>query len=88
LAWLLKRTNNLQSSANGQLKIIAGLPLGTRERVVLIEAGNEQILVGVTPQQIQTLHVLKSPIDTSVENGKNHSFSDKLKQIMQQQEQS
>jgi len=88
LAWLLKRTNHLQSSANGQLKIIAGLPLGARERIVLIEAGNEQILVGVTPQQIQTLHVLNSPINTNAENSTNDSFSDKLKQMMKQQEQS
>jgi flagellar protein FliO/FliZ len=41
LAWLIRRTNQLQTSANGKLKIIAGLPLGTRERIVLVEVGKE-----------------------------------------------
>ncbi len=57
LAWLLRRTQHLHTTANGKLKVIAGLPLGARERIVLIEAGSEQVLVGITPQQIQTLHV-------------------------------
>ncbi len=88
LAWLIKRSSQLQTSANGKLKIIAGLPLGTRERIVLIEAGKEQILVGVTAQQIQTLHVLKEPIApesfTEVSNG----FAEKLKHVLKQQEKS
>lgn len=86
LAWLLKRTQHLQATANGKLKIIAGLPVGTRERIVLIEAGNEQVLVGITPQQIQTLHVLKDPITVDTTSAEStNSFADKLKQVLNQQ---
>ncbi len=84
IAWLLKRTNSLQSSANGQLKVIAGLPVGTRERILLIEAGEEQVLIGVTAQQINTLHVLNSPIDVTPTSSQPQ-FADKLKQILNQQ---
>ncbi len=88
LAWLVKRTNQLQTSANGKLKIIAGLALGTRERIVLIEAGNEQILVGVTAQQIQTLHVLKEPIDSDSSTQPTNGFAEKLKHVLNQQDKS
>lgn len=64
LAWLIRRTGRFQGSANGEIKMIAGLPLGTRERAVLLEVSGERILVGVTPQQIRTLHIL----------GQDHSY--------------
>jgi len=84
VAWLLKRSNSFHTAANGKLKVIAGIPLGTRERAVLVQIGEEQILLGVTPQQINTLHTLEKPL--SVEN--NHSmssdFAGKLRKIMQQ----
>jgi flagellar protein FliO/FliZ len=88
LAWLIKRTNQLQTSANGKLKIIAGLPLGTRERIVLVEVGKEQILVGVTAQQIQTLHVLKEPINSDDATAPTSQFATKLKHVLNQQDKS
>jgi flagellar protein FliO/FliZ len=88
LAWLIKRTNQLQTSANGKLKIIAGLPLGTRERIVLVEVGKEQILVGVTAQQIQTLHVLKEPINSDDAATPPSQFATKLKHVLSQQDKS
>jgi flagellar protein FliO/FliZ len=88
LAWLIRRTNQLQTSANGKLKIIAGLPLGTRERIVLVEVGKEQILVGVTAQQIQTLHVLKEPINSDDATAATSQFATKLKHVLSQQDKS
>jgi flagellar protein FliO/FliZ len=88
LAWLIRRTNQLQTSANGKLKIIAGLPLGTRERIVLVEVGKEQILVGVTAQQIQTLHVLKEPINSDDATAATSQFATKLKHVLTQQDKS
>ncbi len=62
LAWLLKRLNRLHGSAGGALKVVDGLALGTRERVVLIQVGEEQILVGVAPGRVEALHVLAQPV--------------------------
>ncbi len=87
LAWLLRRTGRFNATANGQMKIIAGLSLGPRERAILLQVGEKQILVGVTAQQIQTLHVLEQNID--INNSDNSStFSEKFQQIMQQRSQS
>lgn len=86
VVWLLKKTNSYHSSANGQLKIIAGVALGPREKAMLVQVGDTQVLIGVTPQHVQTLHVLDKPVtddDSSVEGHKLADFADKLKQAIQ-----
>ena len=84
LAWLLRKTGQFQGSANNKMQIVASLALGPRERAVLLNVGKEQILIGVTSQQVQTLHVLKEPIDIDNTPSNSASFAEKLQQMMQQ----
>jgi flagellar protein FliO/FliZ len=84
VAWLLKRSNSFHTAASGKLKVIAGIPLGTRERAVLVQIGDEQLLLGVTPQQINTLHKLEKPLDVNNQKTMTSDFAGKLRQIMQQ----
>ncbi|EQD42713.1 Flagellar biosynthesis protein, FliO, partial [mine drainage metagenome] len=42
----------------GALEILASMPLGAKERAVLVKVGDAQILLGVAPGQVNTLHVL------------------------------
>jgi flagellar protein FliO/FliZ len=89
LAWLLRRTGRFQATANGEMKIITSLALGPRERAVLLQVGEQQILVGVTSQNVQTLHILETPVNNStIKSSSNTSFSEKLQQIMQQKDKS
>ena len=62
LAWAVRRFGNVSSNGRGALRVIGALSMGARERVVLIEAGDKQILLGVAPGRVQTLHVLEEPI--------------------------
>ncbi|MFO1349985.1 MAG: flagellar biosynthetic protein FliO [Gammaproteobacteria bacterium] len=57
LAWLARRFPKLRGG-DGPIKVIAGLSLGARERLVLIEVEGARLLVGVAPGRVQTLHVL------------------------------
>ena len=86
LAWLLRRTGRFQMSANGELKIIASLALGPRERAVLLQVGKQQLLVGITTQQIRTLHILDENVSTEPKRSEkiSSSFAEKLQHIMQQ----
>ncbi len=61
-AWLLKRLKLTQQAQNGLLKVVAGLPLGTRERIVVLQVGEEQILLGLSPGRIEKLHTLTEPL--------------------------
>ncbi len=64
IAWLLKRSGRFQMAAGGGLRVLGGLSMGTRERVVLLQVGETQLLLGVAPGRVQTLHVLEQPLDT------------------------
>ena len=41
----------------GAVSLIGGVPVGSKERVVLLEVNGTRILVGVSPGQVQALHV-------------------------------
>lgn len=68
VAWLLKRMNMAQQEAGRQLKVLGGVSIGQRERIVLVEVENTWLVVGVGPGQIRTLHTLPK-IEGSAEGG-------------------
>jgi flagellar protein FliO/FliZ len=59
-AWLFKRYGQLPTLGKGLIRILGGVSVGPRERVMLLEVENTRLLVGVAPGQIRTLHVLAS----------------------------
>lgn len=61
-ALVLKRFNLTQQNSN-QLKVVASLSLGAKERVVVVQIGEQQLVLGVCPQQISLLKNLETPID-------------------------
>lgn len=60
--FLLKRFNTVGISTGGYIEILASAPLGQRERAVLLQVGEEQILVGVAPGNVTTLHHISQPV--------------------------
>jgi len=61
-AWLLKKLQVGTSSVNG-LKVVTSLNLGSRERLVVVQVGEKQLLLGITGQQINLLDKLEEPIE-------------------------
>lgn len=61
LAFFVKKLNpNLTN--NDEFKVIRSLPLGSRERLMVVEIDNAQHLLGVTPHSINYLHKLETPL--------------------------
>lgn len=58
--WLLRRLRETTPGRSGLIEISSGISLGAREKVVLLRVGDEQVLIGVTPAGMRTLHVLKA----------------------------
>lgn len=83
MAWLMKRSQQWHGIGQQQFKVIAALPLGPREKAVLLQVGEQQLLVGVTPQNVNLLATLDQPLDLNA-GQQSTVFSDKLKQFMQQ----
>ncbi len=55
-AWILKRLAPGQVSAGGAIKLIGGIAVGPKERVVVVEIGETWLVVGVAPGQVSALH--------------------------------
>ena len=64
LSWLLKRMPGSGFRPAAGLKLVASLPLGAKERVVVVEVAGQQLLLGVTVSSIHTLHTLAEPLPT------------------------
>ncbi len=58
VAWLLKRITLPQQGAANLLKVVSGVAVGQRERVVLVEINDTWLIVGVAPGQVRTLHTM------------------------------
>jgi len=84
LAWLLRRMNRLQSVIGGSMKMLGGLSLGQRERALLIQVGETQMLLGVAPGSVRTLHVFDKPVVTATNAPVGDSFADKLNAVLKQ----
>ncbi|MCW8919161.1 MAG: flagellar biosynthetic protein FliO, partial [Gammaproteobacteria bacterium] len=61
-AWFIRRFSGAALSRNGALRLLAGLQVGQRERIVLVQAGEVQLLLGVAPGEVRTLHVFDKPV--------------------------
>jgi flagellar protein FliO/FliZ len=61
-AWVVRRLRNFGRPGAGAIQIVADIALGTKERAVLIQVGAQQLLVGVAPGRVNTLHVLAEPV--------------------------
>ena len=80
-AFLFRRLGRLPQGP-GMLRVIAGLNLGARERAVLVQVGDKQLLLGVAPGRVQTLYVLEQPVDAPLAHLPPGSFADRLAQLM------
>ncbi|WP_341501689.1 flagellar biosynthetic protein FliO [Gallaecimonas sp. GXIMD4217] len=48
----------------GPLKVVAQLPLGARQRLLVVQAGKQQLLLGVSQNEIRLIKELDEPLET------------------------
>ncbi len=84
-AWLFRRFGSFANHPAGALKVLGGVSLGPREKAVLIKVGEAQLLVGVAPGNVRTLHVLDKPVAEGGAAGEsNPSFAARLGAALKQ----
>jgi flagellar protein FliO/FliZ len=62
-AWLARKVSGGKGFGQGGMKVIGGVALGPREKLVLVEVGDTWLVIGLVPGQIRTLHQLPKGSD-------------------------
>ena len=65
LAWVLRRMQSTAVKGGQVIEIVGSRAIGPRDRLLLVQVGKEQILIGHTPGGIEALHVLAEPVEVS-----------------------
>ncbi|WP_339491414.1 MULTISPECIES: flagellar biosynthetic protein FliO [unclassified Pseudomonas] len=83
LAWLLRRVQQAGPTGKGQvIDIVGSRALGPRDRLVLVQVGSEQILLGLSPGTITALHVLKEPVQVPSAEQASPEFAQRLMELL------
>jgi flagellar protein FliO/FliZ len=78
-AWFIRRFSTSALNRNSALRLLAGISVGQRERIVLVQAGEVQLLLGVAPGEVRTLHVFDKPVLLDTQEGKGtERFAERL----------
>jgi flagellar protein FliO/FliZ len=83
--WFLRRFSPGQTAAQGAVKVVGGVMLGPRERLVVVEVGETWLLLGVGGGQVNTLHSLPRPEGYTPQitpPGRGPDFAGKLKELL------
>jgi flagellar biosynthetic protein FliO len=88
LAWFLKRYGPKAGGGSANLRIVGSLNLGGRERLLVVEVGNQWIVVGASPGRVNALATM--PKQEGIEGTaalaqhapSANSFADWLKQTI------
>ena len=86
--WLIKRLSAPRGPAAG-LKVLGGVAVGSRERLVLVEVGDKVLVLGVTASSINTLHTTDSgslklpPVEPTAKPGHEPDFAGWLKRSLE-----
>ncbi|HEV7778734.1 MAG TPA: flagellar biosynthetic protein FliO [Luteibacter sp.] len=62
VGWLSRRAQGRIRPGGRRIRCLESMPVGVKERVMLLEVGGTQLLVGASPSGLRTLHVLATPI--------------------------
>lgn len=64
LAWLARWMQGARIARGAAMQLHGGVQLGTKERVVLLQVGDQQFLLGVAPGSVSLLHRFDEPVAT------------------------
>lgn len=65
VAWVARRVRGISNRVGNAIDVLADVPLGPKERAVLLKVGAEQVLIGVAPGRVSALHVLREPVEVT-----------------------
>lgn len=80
MGWLMRRLGAGGWLPGRGMRALATLPLGGRERIVLVEVGTEQLLLGVAPGRVNLLARYRDPVVTPRAPSSSAGFAERLRE--------
>lgn len=82
MAWYARKLSGGQPFGKNLMRVVGGVALGPRERIVLVEIGEQWLVIGLVPGQIRTLHTLpKGQLPAELAGEGQKPFATWLKQM-------
>ncbi|WP_373188191.1 flagellar biosynthetic protein FliO [Halopseudomonas sp.] len=86
IGYVMRRTGPLAPRGGQQIKLISSLPLGPRDRLILVDVGGKQLLLGASPGRINTLHAFDEPIaEVAASGGLDTDFARTLRGLLKRE---
>lgn len=85
LAWLMRRVQRAGPAGNHVIELVGSRALGPRDRLVLVQVGNEQVLLGISPGSITALHVMNEPVKVPDTQNATPEFARRLLEVLGKQ---
>ena len=79
LGWMYSRMRFNGSAGGNVINIVASRGLGPKERLLLVEVGDKQLLVGITAASVPTLHTFDRPVAAEDAISEERGFADRLR---------
>jgi flagellar protein FliO/FliZ len=86
IGYLMRRVGPLAPRGGQHIKLVSSLALGPRDRLVLVDVGGKQLLLGASPGRITTLHTFDEPVtELPVATGINSDFAKTLRTLIKRE---
>ncbi|MFC3609029.1 flagellar biosynthetic protein FliO [Stutzerimonas tarimensis] len=82
LGWMLRRMQQFKPGGGQLIRTLAVQHLGPRDRLVLVQVGKEQILLGLSAGRITPLHVLTEPVEPPSTEPATPEFAQRLMELL------
>lgn len=82
-AWVMRRFSLLPRTAGGVMRVVSGVMIGQRERVVIVEVRDQWLVLGVTPQSVNVLSSMPKPEDAELPEVAVPAFAEKFAKALQ-----
>jgi flagellar protein FliO/FliZ len=63
VVFLLKKLNGVPVTDRKVIRVLSSVKVGSREKIMLVETGENQLLVGVAAGSVRTLHVFERVVN-------------------------
>jgi len=84
LGWMYSRSRFVGGGSSDVIDIVATRALGPKERLLIVEVADQQLLIGITATAVQTLHVFDQPVAVAKRPIAQPGFANRLRAAVQE----